>query len=159
MTQSRTSFILASFPVRIANNYRVSVNLRSFAISTALVDGFVSVFVDVFVAGVVLKGELTEKLTRAFFGVDFSVLVLGILDIEYVERLFDEIILSLFRVKSEIFLGWLFLYSLICTFALIWLSCVDYLSWCQTWASLGLIFQIVHILYCLIFALHFLQNS
>ena len=29
--------------------------------------------------------------------------------------------------------------------------CGDYLSWCQNWALLGLIVQIVHILYCLTF--------
>ena len=45
----------------------------------ALVDGFVSVFEEVFVAGVILEGELSRKLTWAFVGVDFAALVLSIL--------------------------------------------------------------------------------
>ena len=75
-------------------------------------------FDDVFFAGVVLEGELSEKVTRAFVAVDFAVPVRGILEIEFIERLFDELILSLFWAKSEVFLGWLYFYSGICTFAL-----------------------------------------
>ena len=35
--------------------------------------------------------------------------------------------------------------------------CGDYLSWCQIWALLGLIVQIVHILHYLTFAAHMQQ--
>ena len=55
------------------------------AVSTALVHGVVFVFDDVCVAGVVLEGELSEKVTRALVGADFSALVRGILEIDFTE--------------------------------------------------------------------------
>ena len=53
------------WPVRIADSFlltilfRVSLNLMSSAVSTTLVDGVVSVFDDVLVAGAVFEGELS----------------------------------------------------------------------------------------------------
>ena len=85
-TQSRTSFKIASFPVKIASIFllktlfRVSVKRKSSAASTTLPDGVFSLFEEVFVAGV--KGELSEKVTRAFVGVDLVVFACGILAIK-----------------------------------------------------------------------------
>ena len=81
----------------------VSVSLISSAVSTALVDWVVSVFDEVFVAGVVLEGELSQKVTRAFVGVDFAGLVHGIMEIELIDWLNDEWILGLFWTKSVVF--------------------------------------------------------
>ena len=64
-TQSRTSFEIASLPVRIASKFllkalfRVSVKRKLSAASTTLPDGVVSVFEEVFVAG--LERELYER--------------------------------------------------------------------------------------------------
>ena len=63
----------------------MSVSFKSSAVSMALVEGVVSVFDEVFVAGVVLEGEWSEKVTRAFVDIDFIVLVFGILEIALVE--------------------------------------------------------------------------
>ena len=51
----------------------------------ALVEGVVYVFDDVFVAGVVLDRELSEKVTQAFVGVDFVVRVRDILEIALIK--------------------------------------------------------------------------
>ena len=75
------------------------------AVSTAMIDGVVSVSDDVFVAGVILEGELSEKVTRAFVGVDISALVHGILGIKFIEWLFEEWILSLFWAKKRSIFG------------------------------------------------------
>ena len=51
----------------------------------ALVEGVFSVFNEVFVAGVVLEGELSKKVTRAFVGVDSAALVRGILEMALID--------------------------------------------------------------------------
>ena len=61
------------------------MNLMSSAVSTELVDGVVSVFDDVLVAGIVFEGQLSEKVTLAFVVVNFSARVRGISEIEFVE--------------------------------------------------------------------------
>ena len=63
--------------------FRVSVKRKSSTASTTLPDGVVSVFEEVFVAGV--EGELSEKVTRAFVGVGLLVFARGILAIELIE--------------------------------------------------------------------------
>ena len=114
-TQSPTSFIIASFPVRIANNFllktlfRVSVKRKSS-------NGVVSVFKKVFVAGV--EGELSENVTQAFVGADLLVFARGILAIELIELFLREWILSEFWAKSELCFCELYIYSEICLFAL-----------------------------------------
>ena len=76
---------MASFQVKIAKNFLlkilliVSVSHKSSALSMAPIERVVSVFEEVFVAGVVLEGELSENVTRAFVGVDFAALVSGVL--------------------------------------------------------------------------------
>ena len=47
-------------------------------------------FDDVIVADVVLDGEMPEKATRAFVGVDFSVRVRGILEIALIACFFGR---------------------------------------------------------------------
>ena len=84
MTQSLTSLRMASFRVRIAITFllnilfSVSVEHISSAASVKLPDGF-SVLEEVFVAGV--DRVVSEKVTRAFVGVDFDLVpfVFGIL--------------------------------------------------------------------------------
>ena len=108
-TQSRTSFNMASFPIRIASNFllkirlRLSVNLIYSAVSMVMVDEGVSVFEDVLIA--VVEGELSKKLTQAFVGFDFSALVRGILDVEFIELFSDGWFLSLFWAESKVFIG------------------------------------------------------
>ena len=85
-TQSRTSFRNASFPVMMASSFllkillRVSLKHRSCAASITLPNGVVSVFDEVLVAGV--DGVVSEKLTRAFVGVDLFIFALGFLSVE-----------------------------------------------------------------------------
>ena len=84
--QSRTSIRIASLPVKMARSFMlkillsVSVKHTSSAASIKLLDGVVSVFDDVFVAGG--DGVVSEKVTRAFVGVDLLVFVFGVLLIE-----------------------------------------------------------------------------
>ena len=63
----------------------VSVIHRSSAVSMALVEGIASVLDELFVDGHVLENELSEKVTRAFVGVDLVDLVPGILNIAFME--------------------------------------------------------------------------
>ena len=85
---------MASLPVRIAKSFLlknrliVSVNLGSSMIFTALVDFVVSALEEVFVPGVVLEGELSEKFTRALVVVDLLDLPLGVFEITLIEQLF-----------------------------------------------------------------------
>ena len=67
----------------------VSVILMSSAVSTALVDGVVSVLGKVFVLGVAMAGELSEKMTRALVGVDLMDLSLGRFEMTFIERFFE----------------------------------------------------------------------
>ena len=72
----------------------------------ALVEGVVAVLDEAFVAGVVLEGEWSEKVTRAFVGVDFVALVFGFLEIALLEWLLEWWILIWFWAK-KVFLVWL----------------------------------------------------
>ena len=82
---------MASFPVRIYSSFLlkirliVSVNRRSSAVSTALVEGVISVLEELFVPGVEFEGELSEKVTRALVGLDLLDLSLGIFEKELIE--------------------------------------------------------------------------
>ena len=86
---------MASLPVRIASSFLlkmqliVSVNRRSSEVSTALVEGFVSVLDELLVPSVAFEGELYEKVTRALVGVDLLEFPLGIFEMELIE-LFSE---------------------------------------------------------------------
>ena len=63
------------------------MNLMSSAVLTARLDGVVSLFEGILVAGA--EVELSENVTRDFVGVDFSALVRGILEIKFIELFFD----------------------------------------------------------------------
>ena len=54
----------------------------------ALGEGVVSALDEVFVAGVELGGELSKKISRAFVGAELIALVLGILEIAFMEKFF-----------------------------------------------------------------------
>ena len=61
----------------------MSVKRISSAVSATLVKGVVAVFDEVFVEGV--DEKMSEKVTRAFVGVDLLVIVRGILEVELTE--------------------------------------------------------------------------
>ena len=69
--------------------------------STALVEGVVSVLEQLLVPGVVFVGQFSEKVTRALVGIDLLNFPLDIFEID----LFSEcLILELFWAKSKILL-------------------------------------------------------
>ena len=61
----------------------------SSAVSTALVDGVVSVLEEVFFSGVVLEGEFSEKVTRAIVDVDLLNFTLGVFEVTFIEQFFE----------------------------------------------------------------------
>ena len=122
MTQSRTSFNIASLPVRAASSFLLKIQITVFAslwsstVFMALVEGVVFVFDGVFVARVVLDGELSEKVIRVFVGVDFAVLF-GIIEIALITWVISSWNLGLFWERSRFFLKWWCLYLEFDTFA------------------------------------------
>ena len=158
MTHSRTSFKLASFPFKIANNFllkfllMLSVNLRSCALSMAPVEGVVSVLDKMFVV-VVVEGKLSEKVNRA--------LILWVSICWFRSRLLERALWSNFlnneywihfgQKARYVWVDCIFSWNLVVP-RIIWRIFGDYLNWYQIWALLGLIVQIVRILQFMSFA-------
>ena len=159
MTQSRTSFEMASFPVKIVCQQFFAKDPVGWIGQSQILRGVdgtrrrrclgirqsVCCWCDIG-RWVVWKGDSGLRWCR------FCWIVLGILEIVLMKWFFDWWILNWVLAKREVFwVGCFYNWNFV-LFRLIWGTFGDCLSSCQIWAWFGLIFQIVHILYCPFFA-------
>ena len=77
--------------------------------SIALVEGVVSLVVELLVPGVVFVGELTEKVTRAFVGIVSKDFPRGIFEVEAIELISVNLFAREFWAESELIFGAWFL--------------------------------------------------
>ena len=78
---------------------------RSSVIYSTLVDGVISVVVELLMPGVVFVGELSEKLTRSFAGVDLVDDPHDFFEVDLIELISVNMLIEEFWAESEDFLG------------------------------------------------------